>query len=560
MTETRVCKNCQQDFTIEQEDFDFYKKIDVPAPTLCPDCRFQRRLAWFKAFRLYKRRCDLCLKEKISMYRPDAPYTVYCTDCWWSDKWDSAAFAQEYDFSRPFFEQFDDLLHKAPLLGLVIDKASIPTSPFNNYIGHAKNTYLTYYCDNNQDVAYGFFLSGNKSALDCVSEWESEQSYDNINGYKNFQVNGSFSNVHDSLDCSFVKDGQNLQHCFGSASIYSKKYVFFNEQLTKEEYEKRRAEIDLGSYATYQKMKIAAEQTWKNTIPRPYYDYFSENCTGNYAFHSKNSKECYQSGYCEDSKFVFLMKNPTTKDSYDYMDWGENALRVYECVTVGGNATDVRFSHDCGYGLSDVEYTNLAFSGNSNLFGCASVRNKQYCILNKQYSKEEYQALRAKIVAQMKQNGEYGEFFPMKLSPHDYNDTFAQLVFPITKEQALAQGLTWMESPSSEYQVTMNAGDLPDHIRDAQDSVLKEVIKCAECSRGYRITPDELGFLRQRNFPLPRRCPFCRIEEKVKKWVKQSVRLVDCTCDKCGAAFRTPYRKEDAAVVYCKKCYQAEFI
>ena len=222
-------------------------------------------------------------------------------------------------------------------------------------------------------------------------------------------------------------------------------------------------------------------------------------------FSSKNAKSCYQSAYCEDSKYVFLLKNPTTKDCYDYMDWGENALRLYECVTVGGNATDVRFTHDSGYGLHNVEYTNLAFNNNSYLFGCASVRGKQYCILNKQYTKEEYEILREKIIANMRRDGEYGEFFPMSMSPHDVNDSFANLFYPMSKEDALNAGLGWAEDSSRDYQTSISASDLPDHIRDAEDSLLKEAIQCSECTRGYRITPDELKFLQTYNWPLPRR-------------------------------------------------------
>jgi len=259
--ESRTCDYCADVFTIESEDFAYYEKINVPPPKLCAVCRFRRRLAWFKAFRLYKRACDLCGEIKVSMYRPDAPYVVYCPDCWWSDKWDQLECGRDYDPSRPFFEQYDELLHKAPLLGLLVDKFSMPTSPYNNYIGHAKKTYLTYYSDNNEDCSYGFFLSKNKSLFNCISEWESECCYDTINGYRNFKVIGSFSNVHNSIECCFVKDGKNLEHCFGSASIFNKKYVFFNEQLSKEEYLKRRELIDLGSYKTYEKMRLLAEET-----------------------------------------------------------------------------------------------------------------------------------------------------------------------------------------------------------------------------------------------------------------------------------------------------------
>ncbi len=148
----------------------------------------------------------------------------------------------------------------------------------------------------------------------------------------------------------------------------------------------------------------------------------------------------------------------------------------------------------------------------------------------------------------------YGEFFPMQLSPHDYNDTFANIFNPLNKETALKEGLAWVEISPNEHATTKNADDLPDHISDAKDDILNEAIKCSTCQRGYRITHQELQFLRQHNFPLPRRCPFCRIEEKVKRWAWQMT-LIERNCDNCGKTFRTNYRKEDAAVVYCKECY-----
>src|SRR3989344_5135663 len=107
--ETRQCQNCHAAFIVDASDFDFYKKVEVPPPTFCPGCRFQRRLLFWNAVNLYKRPCDLCKKLSISVYPPDAPYVVYCPDCWWSDEWDPGTFGREYDFSRPFFDQLNDL-------------------------------------------------------------------------------------------------------------------------------------------------------------------------------------------------------------------------------------------------------------------------------------------------------------------------------------------------------------------------------------------------------------------------------------------------------------------
>src|SRR3989338_3264744 len=117
-SENRICQNCKTSFTIEPDDFSFYEKIGVPSPTFCPECRLQRRLIWMKGLDLFKRKCDLCGEMKISMYHPDAPYVVYCTKCWWSDKWDFNEYAQEYNHVKTFLEQWDELLHRVPLLGL----------------------------------------------------------------------------------------------------------------------------------------------------------------------------------------------------------------------------------------------------------------------------------------------------------------------------------------------------------------------------------------------------------------------------------------------------------
>lgn len=81
--ETKTCQNCKQNFVIEPEDFNFYEKIKVPSPTLCVDCRQQRRYAWRNERTLYRRNCDLCGKNMVTIYSPNKPYKVYCHDCWW---------------------------------------------------------------------------------------------------------------------------------------------------------------------------------------------------------------------------------------------------------------------------------------------------------------------------------------------------------------------------------------------------------------------------------------------------------------------------------------------
>ena len=229
---------------------------------------------------------------------------------------------------------------------------------------------------------------------------------------------------------------------------------------------------------------------------------------------------------------------------------------MYECVTVGAQTYDVRFSQDGGHGLHTSDYTILCFGG-SNLFGCVGLRNAQYCIFNKQYSKEDYFKLKEKIIKQMEETGEYGEFFPILMSRHAYNDTLANLFFPKSRDSAIKEGLIWAEPDSKEYSITLNNENIPDHIKDVNEDIIKEIIQCNTCVRGFRVIHQEFQFLKQHNLPLPRQCPFCRIESKVKRWVWQMT-LNDRICDKCGITFKTHYTKEQAPKIYCKKCYQQE--
>jgi len=565
MEDTKICQNCKKEFIIELEDFNFYEKIKVPPPTFCPECRLQRRLAWMVNLILFKRKCDFCGEEGLSMYEPDALFTVYCHKCWWSDNWDARDYAMDVDFSKPFLEQWKELLHKTPILGLSIDTITGKLSPYTNHCGQAKHCYMIFYSNYNEDCLYGFYLVQNKFLIDCSVSLESEFCYDNINSFKNYHVFGSLGNVTQSLDCVFLKDSDNCQHCFGSANLKSQKYVFFNKQLSKEEYLKEISKIDLGSYDSYQKAKNKTLDHFKKYIPKPVYDDFSKNCTGSYIFQSKNCRECFDCVCCRDSKYLMMIKLAKVLDSYDYTDWGENAERIYESVTVGSYIQDIHFSHESGFGLTDIEYSKLS-TGASHHFGCISIKKIDYCILNKQYTKEEYEELIPKIKKHMNdmpyidKKGniyKYGEFFPMEFSPHAYNNSFANLFFPKTEKEVEKDGLYWHKPKIKKYSITILASDLPDNIKDTTDVIIKEIIKCSTCPRGYKITQQEFNLSKRLKIPLSRQCPFCRVSLKMNKWISQ-MKQVNRTCDKCDIKFKTHYTIKEAPKIYCKECYQQE--
>src|SRR3989338_1678695 len=222
--ETRNCQNCKQNFTIEPEDFKFYEKIKVPPPTFCPECRTQRRSAIKNNMALYNRKCDLCDKAIISLFSLDSPYTVYCNKCWWSDNWDPKSYGVDYDFSRPFFMQFMEMVKKVPQMAIVNDDciASVNCEYTHDW-WFSKDCYMGFSGWNVQNVMYSFFMLQGRDMMDCsVIRSKSENLYEcfltsQCYNVKNSQVNKS------CIDSQFIYDCNNCQDCFMCAGIVNKK-------------------------------------------------------------------------------------------------------------------------------------------------------------------------------------------------------------------------------------------------------------------------------------------------------------------------------------------------
>ena len=249
-SETRNCQNCKQNFTIEPDDFSFYEKISsagwrIPPPTWCPECRMIRRLCWRNERSLFYRTCDFTGKRIVTMFHPEENIKVYDREIWGSDKWDPSEYGQDYDFSRPFFEQFRELLSKVPLAN--VGNMNCLNSPYGNHNADCKNCYLVYASYLNEDVMYSQGASELKNCLDIYSIMKSQNCYGDI-------LSGTLYNTHfsydtdGSVDSYFLKSCVNCNNCIGCMNLRSKKYCIFNEQYTKEEYLKEKEKLDFGSY------------------------------------------------------------------------------------------------------------------------------------------------------------------------------------------------------------------------------------------------------------------------------------------------------------------------
>jgi len=563
-SEIRNCQNCKQNFVIEPEDFEFYEKMKVPAPTFCPECRFQRRLMFRNERNLYRRKCDLCGKDILTVYSPDKPYKVYCNSCWWSDKWDGLEYGQDYDPNRNFFEQFKELLSKTPYMALVVDYPTLINSEYVNHAGWLKNCYLVFNADHCENVYYARAMDKVKDSMDLDMVVSSEMCYEAINCDK-------CSRVFFSEDCSncydiyFSKELIGCNNCFGCANLRNKSYHIFNKPYSKEEYKQKLKEYGIDSFSSLEQAKKETTDFWRQNPHKFRHALRNVNSSGDYVFESKNAQNVYQAHFIEDGKWTQFTTVGPIKDVYDYTEWGNGAQRIYDCITVGEGVDNIKFSYACWKpNTMNIEYSFYTLAS-SNIFGCANIRNKKFCILNKQYTEEEYKKLREKIIQGMNENPytdikdrvfKYGEFFPYDLSLYGYNESFAMNYFSLTQEEVLAKGFHWSEQPCNKHKISLKASELPDSINEAEDSIINEIIECANCGKAFRIIKPELELLRKFNFPLPRQCQDCRY--KIRLGRINPPRLWDRKCAKCQKDIKTSYAPARPEIVYCEKCYQQE--
>lgn len=555
---SRTCLQCSSAFELTKEDLAFYEQVSpvfggkkemIPVPILCPACRLQRRLLFRNDLCLYHRKSDLTGKAMISIYSQEKPYKVYDQDEWWSDRWDELAFGRPFDFSRTLADQLQELCLAVPHQGLFTNGAE--NSYYTNHSLNTRNCYLVAGATNLEDCLFGRFIIGGHDVVDGLSLFACEWCYEGTASQHCYQCM-FFRHCRDCSDCIMVDDCQSCRNCCMCFGLQGKQYCLRNEQLTKEDYERKMQELLPLTIAKITQLRSAFDVFAQKLPHRALHVFGSEDCTGDMVFNSLRCRDCYDCTDCEDCAHV--LNTPKGKFSQDANYTAPDGIEW--CYNVGST---VGVQRGVGtfllwYG-ADVYYSRECHHS-SNLFGCVGMRHKQYCILNKQYTKEEYEKLVPRIIAHMRQSGEWGGYLAPEVSTMGYNETLAQEYFPLQKDEVKKLGWQWYDEVDAKNQYLGPSPVIPETIDAVSDDIVNQILACSVTGKPYKIIPQELKFYRQMGIPIPRKCPDQRHKDRLA--LRNLRRLFRRTCAQCKKGIETTYSPDRPESVFCEKCYLKE--
>ncbi len=547
--ETKICQNCKQEFTITPTELVQYNKIGLIVPDICTPCRWKHHMAFWPFGKFRAGKSDLSGEKMITILPDNARYPIYTSKEWYSDAWDPMDYGQDYDPSRPFFDQLKELQEKVPRPHQ--QGAQNTDCDWCDDAWESKNCYLSRSLVKCENLLYGYRAFGVKDSIDISHIYTLDQCYDCTYCFSSYHLFFS-KNCRDCIDCSFMYDCRNCSNCFMCWNLRGKSYCIENIQYTKEEYEEKMKSINLGSHADLENHKNRyTEILKKNVVHKESFNVKTYNSIGT---NMTNCNNCTNVFSWEDSEnCINCLRGTKSKDCIDLT--GSWFMELSGNNSACTNSYDLRYSIWCD-GAKYSEYCDQCLEIDY-CFGCVSLRKKKYCILNKQYTKEEYEVLKDKIISDMKERGEYGKFPPYSMGLCSYDFSTSCIYFPeVAKDYVRQLGGYWDDAHDQKIE-GIQTSEIPDLINDVDSNFSKQALICPVTGWRYNISDAELSFLKNNNIAIPR----------VHFDVRTKNRMVTLSQTK-GEAYKCTYCSKDIVGYYpkdwgyekisCDECYLRE--
>jgi hypothetical protein len=545
-TINKTCEHCGEGFIISNEEFSMYEKVDIELPTLCFFCRVKLHLSFWMFGKFRKGKSDLSGESLITVLPEKSRYPIYTLLEWHSDKWDAMNYAVDYDEKISFFQQLQHLQEKVPHPHQNGSKNT--NCDWCDDVWNSKNCYLSRSMEECEDLFYSYRNVKVKNSIDATVSFNCEKCYEISDCHHSYHI---FYSKHsrDCVDCYFLYDCRNSQNCFMCWNLRGKSYCIENVQYTREEYLEKLKSYNLGSYKSIQNFKRRFQEiAQKEVVHKENFNLKSYNSSGNYLLDCKDCQNC--NTLSDSENCLNCLRGLNDKSSIDIDGCWYMELSGSCGACLNGYAEKYCVWSSSRYS----EYLDLCIEC-EYCFGCVGLKKKKYCILNKQYTKEQYEVLRNKIISDMKNRGEYGKFLPYSMSPGPFNFSTSFTYFPDTKKEDILKLGGYWEDINKSHLEGMPTSELPDDIKDVPDPITTQALICGDTGWKFNIAQNELIFYRDNNIPLPRYHFDVRTRNALKYLTV--VKAYPYTCFYCKKDIQAYYLPEwGYKKIACEECYK----
>ena len=265
---------------------------------------------------------------------------------------------------------------------------------YGNYLYHSKNLYYCFDCVEDTDCLYSSETLQSANCIDCDYTFSSQLCYECVGAYQCF-------NCLYLENCSGVRDSAFLVNCggchdiFGCVNLQNKSFCIFNRQLSETEY--REKIIHYMRWPAQKVLSVVGELKKRYPVSQTHGEHNENSPFVDYIFYSKNCYSCFDTEKNENCGYLYNTSD--NKYSYDVVESARNEL-AYEVTDSADlyNCSFVVFSAKC----VESSYLFDCFDVKNSL-GCVMLGHRQHCILNRQFTEEEYQRLSVPILRDLRQ-------------------------------------------------------------------------------------------------------------------------------------------------------------
>ena len=593
---THNCKYCGEEYILTDLEKNILDKEEFKYPEHCSLCNLKFLSSFLNDENLYHRKDSKTLEDIISIYSDDYKGEVMNVDDYKKFILDDGGLKYSREITNDIFSDFITLFKNFPKASRLV-YSELENGIYSSHVWWSKNIYLSYCvfldCEN---VFYSF-----KIINGCTNIFSSHNIINSSNLYYWNYISNShniyfWEKINNCSDLLFCNDIHNSKECIFSCNQINSKYKIFNVQYSKEEYQEIKKDI-FKRINNKQEFKFLKQKykkfLQKNLVKQSTNKDKCEQVVWENIFNAKNCINTYLSSWIENCINSMSIWWKSNDHLYNIIASLEGWTNCENCVWICSfwlNLYNIFFSFWVVENCKNIYYSYDIELCEEIMF-CVWLKNKKYCILNKQYEKNDYFKHKKSIIFKLKKENKWWDPIPLYFLNFPYNDTLAYEYFKVNKiiyndlkEEIIDKNTKWIvkifssdfisdaqfdlwtweklnikwrtsnkEVNIPKWTETIKASELPD-IKNTNNTILNKAIICEKTLRPYRIIKQELDFLKKKNLPLPIVHNDYRITKLISR--RPVWELYVWKCDKCSKEELISSINKNKYKIYCKECYK----